>query len=77
MAEKITIKLVRSRAGKTPNMRKCLDALGLKRREVEREIKRTSIGLPLKLRKHVVCATGQQAEAKHALRLSSRRRHQE
>ena len=38
MAEKITIKLVRSRAGKTPNMRKCLDALGLKRREVEREI---------------------------------------
>ncbi|MBQ2476552.1 MAG: 50S ribosomal protein L30, partial [Desulfovibrio sp.] len=31
-------KLVRSRAGKTPNMRKCLDALGLKRREVVREI---------------------------------------
>ncbi|MBQ1421119.1 MAG: 50S ribosomal protein L30 [Desulfovibrio sp.] len=38
MADKITIKLIRSRAGKTPNMRKCLDALGLKRREVEREI---------------------------------------
>ena len=34
MAEQITVMLVRSRAGCTPAQRKCLDALGLKRREV-------------------------------------------
>lgn len=37
MAE-ITIMLVRSRAGKTPAQKKCLDALGLKRRFVKRTI---------------------------------------
>lgn len=36
MAEQITVMLVRSRAGCTPAQRKCLDALGLKRREVPR-----------------------------------------
>ena len=40
MAE-IKIKLVRSRAGKTPKQRACLDALGLKRREVVRTISDT------------------------------------
>ncbi len=34
MAEQITVMLVRSRAGCTPAQRKCLDALGLRRREV-------------------------------------------
>ncbi len=41
MAEQITIKLVRSRAGCTPAQRKCLDALGLRRREVPRQISDT------------------------------------
>ncbi|MDO4839355.1 MAG: 50S ribosomal protein L30 [Desulfovibrionaceae bacterium] len=41
MADTITIMLVRSRAGKTPAQRKCLDALGLKRREVARTISDT------------------------------------
>ena len=34
----ITIMLVRSRAGKTPAQRQCLDALGLKRREVKKTL---------------------------------------
>lgn len=39
MSEKtIVIELVRSRAGCTPAQRKCLDALGLRRRQVPREI---------------------------------------
>ncbi|HIW00338.1 MAG TPA: 50S ribosomal protein L30 [Candidatus Desulfovibrio intestinipullorum] len=38
MAEQITVMLVRSRAGCTPAQRKCLDALGLRRREVRRTI---------------------------------------
>ncbi len=41
MAKKITIMLVRSRAGCSPAQRKCLDALGLKRREVPRQISDT------------------------------------
>lgn len=41
MAEKIVIMLVRSRAGCTPAQKKCLDALGLRRREVKREISDT------------------------------------
>ncbi len=41
MAEQITIMLVRSRAGCTPAQRKCLDALGLRRREVKRQISDT------------------------------------
>jgi len=40
MAE-MKIMLVRTRAGKTPEQRKCLDALGLKRREVVRTISDT------------------------------------
>lgn len=40
MAE-MKIMLVRSRAGKTPAQKKCLDALGLKRREVIRTINDT------------------------------------
>ncbi|MDO5537565.1 MAG: 50S ribosomal protein L30 [Desulfovibrionaceae bacterium] len=41
MAEQITIMLVRSRAGCTPAQRKCLDALGLRKREVARTISDT------------------------------------
>jgi len=37
----ITIMLVRSRAGKTPAQKKCLDALGLKRREVKKTLNDT------------------------------------
>ena len=37
----ITIMLVRSRAGKTPAQRQCLDALGLKRREVKKTLNDT------------------------------------
>ena len=37
----ITIMLVRSRAGKTPAHRQCLDALGLKRREVKKTLNDT------------------------------------
>lgn len=36
-----TIMLVRSRAGKTPAQRQCLDALGLKRREVKKTLNDT------------------------------------
>lgn len=37
----ITIMLVRSRAGKTHAQRQCLDALGLKRREVKKTLNDT------------------------------------
>ena len=37
----ITIMLVRSRAGTTPAQRQCLDALGLKRREVKKTLNDT------------------------------------
>ena len=37
----ITIMLVRSCAGKTPAQRQCLDALGLKRREVKKTLNDT------------------------------------
>ncbi len=37
----ITIMLVRSRAGKTLAQRQCLDALGLKRREVKKTLNDT------------------------------------
>lgn len=37
----ITIMLVRSRAGKTPAQRQCLDVLGLKRREVKKTLNDT------------------------------------
>ena len=37
----ITIMLVRSSAGKTPAQRQCLDALGLKRREVKKTLNDT------------------------------------
>lgn len=37
----ITIMLVRSRAGKTSAQRQCLDALGLKRREVKKTLNDT------------------------------------